>query len=150
MNEEIKKKIYREPNINRIPLHKKLWYSITKFERYPEMAAEGVGKAFGYLTWLIFMFAIIIAIGLIIKFNFTLKSGIKYLNENFSEINYNDGKLTIQTDINDVKSDVGNVIINTGELTEEQRKQYENSSANKPQFIWLNDKVIAKVRSRGV
>lgn len=51
-----------------IPLHKKLWYSITKFEKYPEMAAEGVGKAFGYLTWIMIIFAIIVTIGFMIKF----------------------------------------------------------------------------------
>ena len=28
---------------------KKVWYSITKIERYPEMAAQGLGKAFSYI-----------------------------------------------------------------------------------------------------
>ena len=55
--------------INRIPLHKRFWYSITKFEKYPEMATEGVGRAFLYLGWLFFIFAIIVALGLTIKFN---------------------------------------------------------------------------------
>ena len=31
------------------PFFKKIWLSITKFERYPEMATEGVGKAISYL-----------------------------------------------------------------------------------------------------
>ena len=33
-------------NIN---FFKKVWYSITKFEKYPEMATEGFGKAVKYL-----------------------------------------------------------------------------------------------------
>ena len=32
-----------------IPFFKKIWLSITKFERYPEMATEGVGRAISYL-----------------------------------------------------------------------------------------------------
>ena len=58
-----------EERIVKIPHYKKFWYSITKFEKYPEMAAEGVGRAFLYYIWLFFIFAIIIAIGLVIRFS---------------------------------------------------------------------------------
>lgn len=38
---------------------KKIWYSITKFEKYPELAALGVKKAFIYFTELIVIFCVI-------------------------------------------------------------------------------------------
>ena len=37
----------------------KVWYSVTKFERYPEMAALGVKKALIYFTELIVVFSIL-------------------------------------------------------------------------------------------
>ena len=105
--------------MGKIPLFKKLWYSVTKFEKYPDMAAEGVGRAIKYLVWLIFMFSLILAIGLIIKFNEVLRKEINYLDENFSEINYENGQLQI-TPSKDIKSNMGNVIINTDELSEHE------------------------------
>ena len=69
--------------IVKIPKYKKIWYSITKFEKYPEMATEGVGRAFSYLAWLIFMFSIILAIGIVIKFNIFAKESLNYLDKNF-------------------------------------------------------------------
>jgi hypothetical protein len=38
---------------------KKMWYSMTKFEKYPEMAALGVKKAIIYFTELMLVFSII-------------------------------------------------------------------------------------------
>ena len=40
---------------------KKIWYSITKFEKYPELAALGVKKALIYFTELIVIFCVICA-----------------------------------------------------------------------------------------
>ena len=136
MDKEKKKKF--------IPLHKKFWYSITKFERYPEMASEGVGRAFGYLAWLIFMFALIFAIGLIIKTREIAIDGIEYLDTNFSEINYEGGNLSVSNIEGSSEIDYGRVKINTNELTSEQANAYKNSPTAGTQFIWLSDKAIAK------
>lgn len=132
----------KEIKVGKIPLFKKLWYSVTKFEKYPDMAAEGVGRAIKYLVWLIFMFSLILAIGLIIKFNEVLRKEINYLDENFSEINYENGQLQI-TPSKDIKSNMGNVIINTDELSEHEIQKYKNSSTQGLKLIWLSDKVIA-------
>ena len=131
--------------IVKIPKYKKIWYSITKFEKYPEMATEGVGRAFSYLAWLIFMFSIILAIGIVIKFNIFAKESLNYLDKNFSEINYTNGELTIKTTENDSKISIGNVIINTEELTENEIKEYENkTSLAKTEIIIVKDKVYFK------
>lgn len=54
---------------------KKIWYSICKFEKYPEMAALGVKKAIIYLTEIIIIFSIMYTAIFIkhikIKYNFT-------------------------------------------------------------------------------
>ena len=134
-----------EQRIVKIPKYKKVWYSITKFEKYPEMATEGVGRAFSYLAWIIFMFSIILAIGIVIKFNIFAKESLNYLDKNFSEINYTNGELTIKTKDNDSKISIGNVIINTEELTENEIKEYENkTSLAKTEIIIVKDKVYFK------
>ena len=38
-----------EFKVVKIGFFKKVWLSITKFESYPEMATEGVGRAISYL-----------------------------------------------------------------------------------------------------
>ncbi len=65
----------------KIPQYKKIWYSITKFERYPEMATEGVGRAFLYLISLMIIFSIIVTAGMIYKFNTIIKTTIVDTNE---------------------------------------------------------------------
>lgn len=145
MNKNKSEKLYNEKENVRIPQYKKFWYSITKFERYPEMAAEGVGRAISYLAWLIFIFAVILAVSLLIRFHILAKNGIQFLDENISEINYKDGILSVDASNISAATDIGNVIINTEELTDEQINQYENkSSVSNIQIIWLRQKVLAK------
>ena len=43
---------------------KKVWYSITKIEKYPDMAAEGVGRTIGYLAKLVAVFSIVFCLGM--------------------------------------------------------------------------------------
>ena len=128
-----------------IPKYKKFWYSITKFERYPEMATEGVGRAFGYLAWLIFMFSIVLAIVIIIKFSGLAKKGINFLDKNFNEISYSEGVLTIDTVNKSATTDWGNVIVNTEELPQEKLQEYENKkSYTDVEIVWLKEYVIIK------
>lgn len=53
---------------------KKVWYSMTKFEKYPEMAACGVPKAFLYLTQMMIIFSIILTIAIFF-----------YINQNYEQ-----------------------------------------------------------------
>ena len=128
-----------------IPKYKKFWYSITKFERYPEMATEGVGRAFGYLAWLIFIFSVILAIAIIIKFTGLAKKGINFLDNIFNELSYSDGVLTIDTVNKSATTDWGNVIVNTEELSQEKLQEYENKkSYSDVEIVWLKEYVILK------
>lgn len=51
---------------------KKVWYSITKFEKYPEMAAHGVPRAIVYLVELIAIFSVILTIFIFTYVNKTM------------------------------------------------------------------------------
>ena len=134
-----------EEEIVYIPKHKKVWLSITKFERYPEMATEGVGKAFGYLIWLIFIFSLILSFAFVIKFAGITRQGVDFLDKNFNEIKYSEGLLTIDAVNKSATTDLGNVIVNTEDLTEEQIKELENKkSLTNVEIIWLKECVIIK------
>ena len=135
-----------EDEIVNIPKYKKFWYSITKFERYPEMATEGVGRAFGYLAWLMFMFSIILAIAFIIKLTGVAKKGIDFLDKNFNQLSYSEGTLTIDTVNKSVTTDFGNVIVNTGELSKEKQQEYENKkNYSDIEIVWLKEYAIIKL-----
>ena len=134
-----------------IPKYKKFWYSITKFERYPEMATEGVGRAFGYLAWLIFMFSIILAIAFVIKFTGIAKKGINFLDKNFNELTYSEGVLTIDAVNKSATTDWGNVIVNTEELSQEKLQEYENKkSYTDVEIVWLKEYVILKYDTESI
>ena len=134
-----------EDEIVNIPKYKKFWYSITKFERYPEMATEGVGRAFGYLAWLIFMFSIVLAIAFVIKLTGFAKKGIDFLDKNFNQLSYSEGVLTIDAVNKSSTTDFGNVIINTEELSKEKQQEYENKkNYSDIEMIWLREYVIVK------
>ena len=62
---------------------KKVWYCISKFEKYPEMAALGVGKAISYFSCLILLFSIIYT--LIITFYINNIKEFDEPNLNFSQ-----------------------------------------------------------------
>lgn len=129
-----------------IPFFKKIWFSITKFERYPEMATEGVGKALSYLAKLMLIFAIIISGCMLYNFHNTLKQGINIFNENISEVAYKDGTLEIKPNSGETmisESEMGTLIIDTTKTKDETIKQYEQIiKENNLGIIWLKDKVI--------
>ena len=53
-------------NLKDIKFFKKLWYSMTKFEKYPEMAAYGTKRAIIYFSKLMLIFSILLTIVLLI------------------------------------------------------------------------------------
>ncbi len=134
-----------EEEIVYIPKYKKVWLSITKFERYPEMATEGVGRALRYLMWLIFMFAFILSFCFMMKFVGLIRQGVNFLDKNFNEITYSEGVLKLDSVNKSTTTDWGNIIVNTEDLTEEQIKELENKKSLKDvEIIWLKECVIVK------
>ncbi len=128
---------------------KKAWYSITKIEKYPDMAAQGLSKAVSYFLKITAILAIIICLGTIYQINNIVQDGVKYLKDEFPEINYKEGTLTVNSEneitISKENSIFGTVIINTNELEETQVNQYTNTITQEGNgIVILKDKIIIK------
>lgn len=139
-NEEIE---YKNPNF-----FKKVWYSVMKFEKYPEMAAEGCPRALKYLCQMMAAFSLVITVAITIQLYQTVQKGINYLEKDFPEFLYKDGILKVESDetikLENVER-LGKLIIDTNTDNEEIINQYINSIPNEKEgIIILKDKMILK------
>lgn len=131
---------------------KKIWYSITKIEKYPEMAAEGVKRALTYLIRIIAILVVVISLGTVYRINSVLQKGINYLKNEFPEFSYSNGTLTVESE-NEVtipkeNSIYGEIIINTNDIAEEQENQYINIITQEGNgIVILKDKLVVKTSS---
>lgn len=133
----------------KISFFKKAIYSVSKFEKYPEMAAEGVPRAFKYLAQVMLIFSIIVAGGFVFKLHDTAKKGIDYIENELPDITYSDGKLNVTSNeaitINTGEMFVDKIIIDTKVEDEEQINKYTTSiPTENTGAVILKDKVIVK------
>ena len=128
---------------------RKLWNSIVKIEQYPDMAAEGLGRAFSYMCKIVAILAIVICLGTMYQTYQIIQEGTNYLENQFPEFSYKDGTLDVKTDekwvISEDDSYVGRTIIDTKTDQEQTINQYisEIEQAGSGMVI-LKDKVILK------
>lgn len=133
----------------KIGFFQKVWNSITKIEKYPDMAAEGLGKAFTYICKIVAILAIILCLGMVYQTHQILQEGIQYLQNEFPEFSYKDGILEVSSEerltISEDDSYIGRTIIDTKTEEEQVINQYINE-VNKAGsgIIILKDKVILK------
>lgn len=128
---------------------KKVWNSITKIEKYPEMSAQGVGKAFSYISKLVAILAIVLCLGTMYQAYQIVQEGENYLQNEFPEFSYKDGILDVKSEepitISEEDSYVGETIIDTKTEDKQIIDQYiaevEDSGNG---IIVLKDKVIVK------
>lgn len=126
---------------------RRVWYSITKLEKYPNMAAEGVPKAFDYFAKIILIFAIIFSLCLIYQTYNMMKEGITFLKEDFPEFSYNDNTFKLENDIQKSIYDleIGKIIIDTNDKTDIEINNYIDSINNENSgIIILKDKIVLK------
>lgn len=125
---------------------KKAWYSITKIEKYPEMAAEGVAKALKYLVKLAIIISIVIGAGTIYQTDKVIKNGIEFIQNKVGEFSYKDGNLDVSNDepLITENTSIGKIIIDTKVSDEEGINKYINSINNEMGIILLKDKLIIK------
>ena len=79
----------------KLSFFKKVWYSITKFEKYPEMAAEGIGKAIKYLFIITLIVCIFSSIGSLITLKKLVENLADYINTSIPEFTYSNETLTM-------------------------------------------------------
>ena len=138
--EEKKEEIKKENNsdidekILKAGFFKKVWYSITKIEKYPNMSAQGFGKATSYLAKIIAILAIIISLGMVYQAHNMIKEGVGYLENSFPDFSYKDGILDVSSEgsitISAEDSYVGETIIDTKTDDDAVKNEYVNKVTN--------------------
>lgn len=120
---EVKQPEEQKETKTKVGFFKKMWDSIVKIEKYPDMAAEGLGKAFAYICKVVAILAIVLCLGTMAQTYQMLQEGVNYLQNEFPEFSYKDGILDIAFEekiiISEDDSYVGKTIIDT--KTEEQQ-----------------------------
>lgn len=148
--EEEKQEINEEKiQTKKMKFFKRLWYSISKIEKYPDMAAEGFKRALGYLVKIVMLLTLVISAGMIYQTNTLVQKGINYLNNEFPEFTYKDGMLSVASEtelkINQEKFPIGEVIVDTNTEDEQKVNQYINElTENGEGVVVLKDKLIIK------
>lgn len=148
---EEKKENQKNNNENELNMgfFKKVWYSITKIEKYPNMAAQGLGKAISYLAKIVAILTIIICLGMIYQTHNLLVEGVEYLQNSFPEFSYKDGTLSVESEepitISAEDSVAGETIIDTKTDDETVINDYINKITNAGGgVIVLKDRVVVK------
>ena len=134
--EEIKKENNSDidEKILKAGFFKKVWYSITKIEKYPNMSAQGFGKAISYLAKIVAILAIIVSLGMVYQAHNIIEEGVEYLENSFPEFSYKDGILDVSSEepitISAEDSYVGETIIDTKTDDETVKNDYVNKVTN--------------------
>jgi Sec-independent protein translocase protein TatA len=148
MSEE-KENVDEKNEISKAGFFTKVWNSIVKIEKYPDMAAEGLGRAFAYLCKIVAILAIVLCIGMMYQTHKMLKEGIEYIQNEFPDFSYQDGVLNVLSEqritISESDSYIGRTIIDTNTEDEQTINEYitelEQSGSG---IIILKDKVVLK------
>lgn len=151
----------KEIKPKKISFFKKVWYSISKFEKYVPMSLEGTGSALKYLFKIILIFVFIIACIGIYSANINLNEFINNIKNNAPDFTYKDGTITLKEEaepqtytISDTNMNFGKIIIDLNTEDENVISEYENmikndSETNNVGFIILNNKVIQVAKLAG-
>lgn len=133
--------------LEKIGFFKRVWYAITKIEKYPEMSSHGLRKSIGYLAKVVLMITIILCVGILYQTHNLIQEGVQYLKSEFPEFAYQEGILKVEKEEQIVVEDtiLGKVIIDTNTQEETKMNQYINSLAEEGKgIIILKDKLMIK------
>lgn len=128
---------------------KELFASIKDFEKYQDFAIQKVSKEIVYTLKLIAIFTFIISLAFTLKIHIEKNKLVKYVDENISNINFEDSRLSVNNDekviLKDIALENTAILIETKELSEEEIKRYEEDiNEYSTGIIFLNDKMIVK------
>ena len=140
------KKTEKEEKMNK-GFFKKIWYSINKIEKYPELSAEGLGRAIIYLMTLVLIIGAISSFATVYRTSLKVKEVAKYIDEKIPELTYKEDTLQIGTEeaIIDENENFGKIIVDTKTDDEQQINQYiEETSDEENAVIILKNKLMLK------
>lgn len=134
----------------KIGFWKKVWYSITKIEKYPEMSAQGFGSAMGYLALIVAILTVVICAGTVYGLSTEIRKGIDCLQNSFPDFSYRDGNLKVDSaekiEITQENEETGKIIINTNDIDEQTKNEYVNEiTKNETGIVLLKNEAIVKV-----
>ena len=133
-------------NVFKKGFFKKVWYSITKIEKYGEMATEGVARALSYLSKLTIILAIVLSVWVTFQTSNSIKQAMQYIQNDFPEFSYKDGRLQVESEEPiTIENDTinGKIIVDTNTDSEEIVNQYTNSiNEYGGGIVILKDRVI--------
>ena len=92
----------KDEELKKIKFFKRLWFSISKIEKYPDMAAEGLKRALGYLIKIVMLITLVISAGMIYQTHTLIQKGVNYLKNEIPEFAYKDGILSMASE-NEIK-----------------------------------------------
>ena len=126
---------------------KSFWYAITNFEKYKEFAYLKNQTVLGYVMILLLIFSVLITVALSIPILTTVHDGIGYFEKDFSELNYSEGKLNIDSQepiyLQDDNLDAV-VIFDTNATSEDENKYLEDNKSHATTIFVFSDKLIVK------
>lgn len=127
---------------------KKVKISVLNIEKYPELAVEGVTKAITYLLKLIAIFVVVLSISMIMTVSKNIKEAIRYVDKEFPDFSYNEGKLDVKSEDKidiDKNEYFGKIIIDTKNENEEEKNKYiDEISKSGTGILILKDKMIMR------
>ena len=142
----------KKEEVVKLSFFKKLWYSINKFEQYPNMAMEGLKRAIKYLIILIAISTVFLTVGTLIEMKLVVEDLAQYVNEKIPEFTYENGNLSMAMEdtlvIEDAKSaGIDRIVINTLTETDEQKEQIQKDNSVIGTTIFLyKDEIILEAK----
>lgn len=139
--------------VTKMNFFKKMWYSITKFEKIPNMAVEGFSSALKYILILTAIFTIFLMIQSMLELKTLVSELAEYVQDNIPEFTYSQETLSLESAdtiiIDDVQySGIDKIIINTEIETNEEKDKIENENLiNGTTIFFFNDEIILKNQS---
>lgn len=135
-------------NENKKSFFKELLKSIKDFEKYGEFAVEETKTSIKYLMKLVLIMIIVITSIYTYTFINTFNTGIEYFKNNIPDLEYNNGKLTVNSEesiiLNTNSDTMQAVIIDTTENDEKEAEYKEKVKDYSTAIILLEDKLIIK------
>lgn len=132
---------------------KKVWYSITKFEKYPVMAAEGLANAIKYLLTIIVLITIITLFNSLMEMQKTINNLAEYIEQNIPEFSVEEGIVKMDTEapivINNIQySGIDKIVVNTLIENEEEKEQFKKDEiVVGTTIIFFKDEIILENKS---
>ena len=148
----------KKEKVKKLSFFKKVWYSITKFEKYVEMASEGTLRAVKYLVQLTSILVLVIAIVSLYDVNIKLNGFIENVQKNLPDFSYSKGNVELASDVEnktytlqDKDLNFGKVIIDLNTEDENVVGEYEktikeDNETNNMGYIILKDEVRKVVK----